>query len=195
MAPSLARTQGARASVRRARDKVLSRERARAAVRRARSRGERVVFTNGCFDLLHLGHVRSLEQARSLGDRLVVAINSDASMRRLEKGPERPLVPARQRAEVLAALECVDWVTIFPETTPRAAIVALRPDVLAKGGDWDMARIVGRREVESWGGEVVRLREVPGVRTTALVERIRRRDAAEAPTARPKRPRHGTRRR
>jgi len=164
--------------MRRARDKVLSRERARAAVSRARRRGERVVFTNGCFDLLHLGHVRSLEQARGLGDRLVVAINSDASVRRLEKGPGRPLVPARQRAEVLAALECVDWVTIFSETTPRAAIVALRPDVLAKGGDWTLERIVGRREVESWGGRVARLREVPGVRTTAIVERIGRLDAA-----------------
>jgi len=180
--------------VRRARDKVLSRERARTAVRRARSRGERVVFTNGCFDLLHLGHVRSLEQARGLGDRLVVAINSDASVRRLEKGPERPLVPARHRAEVLAALECVDWVTIFPEATPRAAIVALRPDVLAKGGDWDLERIVGRREVESWGGEVVRLREVPGVRTTALVDRIRRGDAGKAPPGGAKRPRRPARR-
>jgi D-beta-D-heptose 7-phosphate kinase/D-beta-D-heptose 1-phosphate adenosyltransferase len=158
--------------VKRARDKVLSRARAAAAVRRARGRGERIVFTNGCFDLLHVGHVRSLEQARALGDRLVVAVNSDASVRRL-KGPARPLVPAAQRAEVLAGLACVDWVLVFPESTPLAAIQALRPDVLAKGGDWSLDTIVGRREVEGWGGRVVRLREVPGVRTTGLIERAR----------------------
>jgi D-beta-D-heptose 7-phosphate kinase/D-beta-D-heptose 1-phosphate adenosyltransferase len=158
--------------VRRARDKRLSRAAAAAAVRRAQRRGERVVFTNGCFDLLHVGHVRSLEQARGLGDRLVVALNSDASVRRL-KGPDRPLVPARQRAEVVAALACVDWVLVFGEDTPLSAIRALRPDVLAKGGDWALGAIVGRREVESWGGRVVRLREIPGVRTTALLERAR----------------------
>ena len=155
----------------RARDKVLSRTRARAAVARARRRRERVVFTNGCFDLLHVGHVRSLEQARGLGDRLLVALNSDASVRRL-KGGGRPVVPARQRAEVVAGLACVDWVVLFPETTPLALIRALRPDVLAKGGDWALEEIVGREEVERWGGRVVRLREVPGVRTTALLGRI-----------------------
>jgi D-beta-D-heptose 7-phosphate kinase/D-beta-D-heptose 1-phosphate adenosyltransferase len=158
--------------VRLAREKQLGRARAAAAVRRAQRRGERVVFTNGCFDLLHVGHVRSLEQARGLGDRLVVALNSDASVRRL-KGAGRPLVPARQRAEVIAALECVDWVLVFGEDTPLRAIRALRPDVLAKGGDWALDAIVGRREVEGWGGRVVRLREVPGVRTTRLLERAR----------------------
>jgi D-beta-D-heptose 7-phosphate kinase/D-beta-D-heptose 1-phosphate adenosyltransferase len=157
----------------RARSKILGRDAAARAVRRARRRGERVVFTNGCFDLLHVGHVRSLEQARSLGDRLVVAVNTDASVRR-NKGPDRPLVPARQRAEVIAALACVDWVVLFGETTPVAAIRALRPDVLAKGGDWALGAIAGRAEVESWGGRVVRLREVPGARTTAIVERARR---------------------
>ena len=159
--------------MRRARAKLLSRGAAARAVRAAQRAGERVVFTNGCFDLLHVGHVRSLEQARSLGDRLLVAVNSDASVRRL-KGAARPLVPARQRAEVLAALACVDWVLIFPEETPLAAIRQLRPDVLAKGGDWTLDTIVGRREVEGWGGRVARLREVPGVRTTAIVERARR---------------------
>lgn len=154
----------------RARDKLLSRDGAVAAARAARRRGERVVFTNGCFDLLHVGHVRSLEEARSLGDRLVVAVNSDASVRRL-KGAARPLVPARQRMEVIAALACVDWVVGFREATPLAAIRAIRPDVLAKGGDWPLDAIVGRREVESWGGRVVRLREVRGVSTTALVAR------------------------
>jgi D-beta-D-heptose 7-phosphate kinase/D-beta-D-heptose 1-phosphate adenosyltransferase len=162
--------------VKRARSKLLSRAAAAAAARRAQRRGERVVFTNGCFDLLHVGHVRSLEQARALGDRLVVALNSDASVRRL-KGPDRPLVPARQRAEVIAGLGCVDWVLIFPEDTPLRSILALRPDVLAKGGDWSLDAIVGREQVEGWGGRVVRLREVPGMRTTTLVARARRRRA------------------
>lgn len=155
-----------------ARHKILTRAAAARAVRAARRRGERVVFTNGCFDLVHVGHVRSLEQARRLGDRLVVAINDDASVRRL-KGPDRPIVPARQRAEVIAALACVDWVVLFGEDTPLATIEALRPDVLAKGGDWAREDIVGGREVEGWGGRVVRLREVPGARTTGIVERIR----------------------
>ena len=157
-----------------ARDKLLTRDAAARAVRRAQRRGERVVFTNGCFDLLHVGHVRSLEQARALGDRLVVGLNSDASVRGL-KGSGRPLVPARQRAEVLAALASVDWVVTFGAPTPLALIRALRPDVLAKGGDWRLDEIVGRREVEGWGGRVVRLRQVPGVRTTALLQRARRR--------------------
>ena len=161
----------------RARQKLLTRGEATRAVRAAHSRGERVVFTNGCFDLLHLGHVRSLEQARSYGDRLLVAVNSDASVRRL-KGRGRPLIPARQRAEVLAALACVDWVLVFPEDTPLATIRALRPDLLAKGGDWSLDTIVGRPEVEGWGGRVVRLREVPGVRTTRIIERARKRPAA-----------------
>ena len=157
-----------------ARGKLLSRTRAAREVARARRRGERIVFTNGCFDLLHVGHVRSLESARRLGDRLVVGVNDDASVRRL-KGPGRPVVAARRRAEVLAALACVDWVVVFPESTPLALIEALRPDVLAKGGDWEMRAIVGRSEVESWRGRVVRLREVPGVRTTRLLERAARR--------------------
>jgi len=139
-------------------------------VRHAQRRGESVVFTNGCFDLLHVGHVRSLEQARALGDRLLVAVNGDASVRRL-KGPERPLVPARQRMEVVAGLECVDWVTAFHADTPLALIRAVVPDVLAKGGDWALGAIVGREVVEAAGGRVVRLREIPGVRTTALLER------------------------
>jgi D-beta-D-heptose 7-phosphate kinase/D-beta-D-heptose 1-phosphate adenosyltransferase len=155
-----------------ARSKLLSRSAAASAVRAAQRRGERVVFSNGCFDLLHVGHVRSLEQARALGDRLVVAVNRDASVR-AQKGAGRPIVPARQRAEVVAALACVDWVVLFGEATPRRAIQELRPDILAKGGDWPLDAIVGRAEVESWGGRVVRLREVPGVRTTSLVDAIR----------------------
>jgi D-beta-D-heptose 7-phosphate kinase/D-beta-D-heptose 1-phosphate adenosyltransferase len=169
--------------VNRARDKVLSRERAVQAVAAARGDGLRVVFTNGCFDLLHVGHVRSLEEARSHGDRLIVAVNSDASVRRL-KGATRPLVPARQRMEVLAALACVDWVVPFREPTPRALIEALRPDVLAKGGDWALDEIVGRREVESFGGRVVLLREIPGVRTSALVSRAA--NSADGARAKPR---------
>jgi D-beta-D-heptose 7-phosphate kinase/D-beta-D-heptose 1-phosphate adenosyltransferase len=136
--------------------------------RSARRRGEALVFSNGCFDLLHVGHIRSLEQARGLGDRLIVAVNSDGSVRRL-KGEGRPLVPAKQRAEVLAGLACVDWVVVFRQNTPRALIEKLRPDILAKGGDWRLDEIVGRQEVESWGGRVVRLREVAGVRTSSLI--------------------------
>jgi len=157
-----------------AREKLLSRARARTAVRAALRRGERVVFSNGCFDLLHVGHVRCLEAARRLGDRLVVGVNSDASVRRL-KGAGRPVVPARLRAEVLAALACVDWVVIFGETTPLALIRALRPSVLAKGGDWTLDTIVGRQDVESWGGRVVSLPELRGVHTTRLLARIRQR--------------------
>lgn len=162
-----------KAAARVARDQVLTRSAAVQAVRRAQRRGERVVFTNGCFDLLHVGHTRSFEQARGLGDRLVVGINSDASVRDL-KGVGRPLVPARQRAELVAALHCVDWVVIFGGATPLQLIKALRPDVLAKGGDWALDQIVGRSEVEGWGGRVVRLREVPGVRSSALVARAQR---------------------
>ena len=166
---------------RRARTKILSRTPLVHAVRRARHHDERIVFTNGCFDLLHVGHVRSLEQARALGDRLLVAVNGDASVRRL-KGSNRPLVPARQRMEVLAGLECVDWVTAFHADTPRALIRALLPDVLAKGGDWALGEIVGREEVEKAGGRVVRLREIGGVRTRLLLTRARpakRRPGAE----------------
>lgn len=155
-----------------ARSKLVTRASLTRAVRAARRRGERIVFTNGCFDWLHTGHVRSLEAARRLGDRLIVAVNTDASVRRL-KGPGRPIVPARQRAEILAALECVDWVVRFREATPLGLIRVLRPDVLAKGGDWPLDRIVGRKEVESWGGRVVRLREAPGLSTTRLLRRLR----------------------
>ncbi len=157
-----------------ARSKRLARSAAVRAVRAARQRGLRVVFTNGCFDLLHVGHVRSLEAARRLGDRLIVGVNADAGVRRL-KGPGRPIVPAQQRAEVLAALECVDWVVLFRETTPLGLIRALRPDVLAKGGDWSRDAIVGREEVEGGVGRVVRLRQVPGVRTSRLISLGRQR--------------------
>jgi D-beta-D-heptose 7-phosphate kinase/D-beta-D-heptose 1-phosphate adenosyltransferase len=154
--------------------KIVAREHAALLAAEHRRRGEKVVFTNGCFDLLHVGHVRCLEAARRLGDRLVVGVNSDASVRRL-KGRGRPVVPAARRAEVLAALACVDWVVVFGETTPLALIRALRPAVLAKGGDWTLDTIVGRLDVEGWGGRVARLPELPGVHTTRLLARIRQR--------------------
>ncbi len=141
--------------------------------RRLRKAGKRIVITNGCFDLLHVGHVRTLQAARALGDRLVVALNSDASVRGL-KGPGRPVVPAEERAEVLAALACVDYVVIFDEPDPLRVVLALKPDVLAKGGDWTLDTIVGRREVEARGGKVVALPEIPGMRTTSLVKRVLR---------------------
>jgi len=138
-----------------------------------RAAGRRVVLTNGCFDLLHAGHVALLEAARREGDVLVVAINSDASVRRL-KGAGRPLVPEPERAEALSALEAVDRVVAYDQDTPLAVVKALLPDVLVKGADWAEDAIVGRAEVESAGGRVVRVGLVPGRSTTSLVERIRR---------------------
>jgi D-glycero-beta-D-manno-heptose 1-phosphate adenylyltransferase len=138
-----------------------------------RAQGRRVVFTNGCFDLLHPGHVALLEAARALGDVLVVAINSDASVRGL-KGAGRPLVPETERAETLGALEAVDAVVVYGEPTPREVVAALLPDVLVKGADWAEDAIVGREEVEAAGGRVERVPLVPGRSTTSLVERIRR---------------------
>ncbi len=133
----------------------------------------RVSFTNGCFDLLHSGHVALLERARAEGDLLVVGLNSDASVRRL-KGEGRPLFPQGERAETLLALEAVDRVVVYDEATPLEVIRALRPDVLVKGADWALSEIVGREEVESAGGRVVRAELVPGRSTTSLVDRIRR---------------------
>ena len=132
--------------------------------------GKRVVFTNGCYDLLHPGHVRLLEQARSLGDVLVLALNTDASVRKM-KGPSRPLVPEGDRAALVAALEAVDAVTLFDEETPRELIASLLPDVLVKGADWSHF-IAGREEVEAAGGRVIALPLEPGYSTTAMLEKI-----------------------
>jgi rfaE bifunctional protein nucleotidyltransferase chain/domain len=136
--------------------------------------GKAVVFTNGCFDLLHPGHVSLLERARALGDVLVVGLNSDPSVARL-KGAGRPIVPQEERAEVLCALEAVTRVVVYDEDTPREIIAALLPDVLVKGADWALEAIVGRREVEAAGGRVERVDIVPGRSTTAILERIRKR--------------------
>ena len=140
--------------------------------RERKQRGERIVFTNGCFDLLHPGHVRCLEQARGLGDALVVAINSDASVRQI-KGDRRPITPQEERAEILAALAAVDYVVIFDEPTPQALVARLLPDVLVKGGDWGTQEIVGREEVQAAGGRVVSIALEPGYSTTQILERIR----------------------
>lgn len=136
-------------------------------------RGGTVVFTNGVFDLLHPGHVRYLRHARALGDILIVAINTDRSVRQ-NKGPSRPINAETERAEVLAALDCVDAVTIFDEETPHAMISLVQPDVLVKGADWEADAIVGRDVVEARGGRVVRLRIEEGFSTSHLIERIRR---------------------
>jgi rfaE bifunctional protein nucleotidyltransferase chain/domain len=132
-----------------------------------------VVFTNGVFDLLHVGHVSLLEGARAEGAALVVGVNTDASVRRLRKGGARPLVPEGERARLLAALACVDCVVLFDEDTPLALINLLRPDVLVKGADYAREAIVGADEVERWGGRVVRVPLEPGVSTTSLLQRLR----------------------
>jgi rfaE bifunctional protein nucleotidyltransferase chain/domain len=137
--------------------------------------GQRVVFTNGCFDLLHPGHIETLEKARGFGDALIVGVNSDRSVREM-KGAGRPILPERERAEILAALECVDGVVIFDEPTPRETIAALLPDLLVKGGDWASDRIVGREEVEAAGGKVQLIPVVSGYSTTAILEKIRKLD-------------------
>jgi D-beta-D-heptose 7-phosphate kinase / D-beta-D-heptose 1-phosphate adenosyltransferase len=153
-----------------AEDKVLSRDELARRVSTWRATGERVVFTNGCFDLLHVGHIAVLEQSRRLGDRLIVAINSDASVSCL-KGPSRPVVDEQSRARVLAALAAVDAVVIFGEPTPLDVIVATRPDVIVKGGDYNEDTVVGAKEVKSWGGKVAIVPIVEGHSTTRLIER------------------------
>jgi rfaE bifunctional protein nucleotidyltransferase chain/domain len=144
-----------------------------ALVERLRAAGKKIVFTNGVFDLLHVGHLRYLQEARALGDALLVGVNSDRSVR-LIKGPDRPINAEAERAEVLEALACVDAVLIFDEPTPRELIAALQPDVLVKGADWGMDAIVGRDIVEAGGGRVVRVAIEPGHSTTTIVDRIRR---------------------
>lgn len=151
--------------------KILGREELVRERERMRREGKQLVFTNGCFDLLHPGHVRYLDQARALGDALVVALNSDQSVRAL-KGEGRPILSQRERAEVIAALAAVDYVTIFDEETPRELIAVLLPDILVKGGDWSVQHIVGREEVEAAGGKVLSLPYVEGSSTTDIIERI-----------------------
>ena len=154
-------------------NKVIGRDQLAPLLAEQRRQGRRIVFTNGCFDLMHIGHTRYLQAARNLGDLLVVGVNSDDSVRALNKGTDRPIVPEAQRAEVLAALACVDHVVIVPEPDPGALIATIQPDILVKGGDWSLDRIVGRETVEARGGLVQTIPLVPGVSTTTLVQRIR----------------------
>ena len=137
-----------------------------------RKHGKRIVFTNGVFDILHPGHLRYLQQARALGDVLIVGLNADASVRR-NKGKERPINPQDERAEILEGLDCVDAVVLFDQDTPAEIIRAIGPDVLVKGADWAEDAIVGRDTVEAGGGKVVRVRVEPGFSTTAIIEKIR----------------------
>jgi D-beta-D-heptose 7-phosphate kinase/D-beta-D-heptose 1-phosphate adenosyltransferase len=153
-------------------EKILTTEQARDARARLHTEGKRLVFTNGCFDLLHVGHVRYLKEARALGDVLIVAINSDRAVREL-KGAGRPIMSESERAEVLAALEAVSYVTVFDELSPRSLIAKLLPDVLVKGGDYALDEIHGREEVEAAGGRVVALPFVEGASTTDIIGRIK----------------------
>jgi D-glycero-beta-D-manno-heptose 1-phosphate adenylyltransferase len=151
---------------------VLSRSAARELVQRLRASGKSVVFTNGVYDLLHPGHLRYLRAARAEGDALVVGVNSDRSVRAI-KGPGRPIHPEDERAELIAALACVDAAVVFDEDTPHEILTALQPDVLVKGADWPMDQIVGRDVVEARGGRVVRVEVQPGHSSTKLIERMR----------------------
>ena len=155
------------------RDKILSNDKLFAERARLRATGRKLVFTNGVFDLLHVGHVRYLEQARALGDALVVAINSDRTVREL-KGAARPLMDQNERAEILSGLRSVNYVTVFDDLSPRALIAKLLPDVLVKGGDYALDEIHGREEVEAAGGKVVSLPFVEGVSTSAIIERMKK---------------------
>lgn len=150
---------------------VTSWEELKAEVDRLRAAGKRIVFTNGCFDILHAGHVRYLKQAREAGDVLVLALNSDASVRMI-KGEKRPIVPQQERAEVLSALRSVDYVTFFDEATPLSLIEYLRPDLLVKGADWREEDVAGRDQVVSWGGKIVLIPLVEGASTTNIIEKI-----------------------
>ena len=151
----------------------MTREEARHLVDELRASGKTIVFTNGVFDLLHVGHLRYLQHARGLGGALLVGLNSDRSVRRI-KGPSRPITAEAERAEILAALACVDGVVMFDEETPRDLIMAIQPDVLVKGADWAEDAIVGRDIVEARGGRVARVAIEPGHSTTQIVDRIRR---------------------
>jgi D-beta-D-heptose 7-phosphate kinase/D-beta-D-heptose 1-phosphate adenosyltransferase len=151
--------------------KILERMPLKEKIDALRGEGKKIAFTNGCFDILHVGHVRYLKEARKTADLLILALNSDSSVRSI-KGNKRPLVPEEERAEVLAGLECVDFVTVFHELTPLELICLLKPDVLIKGGDWPEDKVVGRTEIQKWGGQVKLIPEVLGKSTTNIVDKI-----------------------
>ncbi|HET6490962.1 MAG TPA: D-glycero-beta-D-manno-heptose 1-phosphate adenylyltransferase [Syntrophales bacterium] len=151
--------------------KIYRRNELRAEVNRLKREGKKVIFTNGCFDILHAGHTRYLREAKKLGDVLILALNSDSSVRSI-KGEKRPIVPESERAEVVAALASVDYVTIFDELTPLELIEFLQPDVIVKGGDWAEKDIVGAEAVAKWGGRVAIMPEIEGASTTNVIEKI-----------------------
>ena len=151
--------------------KITSRNELKAKIDRLKREGKKVVFTNGCFDILHAGHTRYLREARKLGDTLILALNSDSSVRSI-KGPMRPIVPEAERAEVVAALDSVDYVTVFDELTPLELIEFLRPDVIVKGGDWAEQDIVGAEAVRKWGGRVAIMPEIEGASTTNIIDKV-----------------------
>ncbi|MEJ5299490.1 MAG: D-glycero-beta-D-manno-heptose 1-phosphate adenylyltransferase [Thermodesulforhabdaceae bacterium] len=164
-----------RERISRARDKVLSEKDLGFFCKLSRSRNLSIVFTNGCFDILHIGHLRYLEAAKGMGDILVVAVNSDESVRQI-KGPSRPILPEFARAEMVAGLHCVDAVTIFDTPDPLPLIKRIKPDILVKGGDWDLNAIVGKDFVESYGGRVVTVPITKGFSTTEIINKIRSMD-------------------
>ena len=151
--------------------KIIGKKELLRVIKNLKTRGKRIVFTNGCFDLLHIGHIRYLEKARTLGDILVVGVNSDSSVRIL-KGPKRPILPVKERAEILSGLGCVDYITIFNEQDPLKLITSLHPHVLVKGGDWTKEQIVGGDVVERSGGKVVIISFVKGTSTSNLIGTI-----------------------
>jgi D-beta-D-heptose 7-phosphate kinase/D-beta-D-heptose 1-phosphate adenosyltransferase len=143
-------------------------------IKNLKAKGKQIVFTNGCFDLLHLGHVRYLEEAKALGDVLVVGVNSDSSVRKL-KGPKRPILPEEERTEILSGLGCVDYITIFDEVDPLKLITSFEPNLLVKGGDWTREQVVGREVVERSGGELVIIPFVKGASTSNVIDTILKR--------------------
>jgi D-glycero-beta-D-manno-heptose 1-phosphate adenylyltransferase len=151
--------------------KILTLKNLMITLKNLRKSGKRVVFTNGCFDILHVGHVRYLAEARAKGDVLVLGLNSDASVKSI-KSDSRPVVNQNQRAEVLAGLACVDYITIFDEPDPLALIQAIKPDILVKGADWEETKIIGADVVKSYGGEVERIKLVPDISTSGIIRRI-----------------------
>ncbi len=153
-------------------NKILDRKILKEKLDTLRSEGKKIAFTNGCFDILHVGHVRYLREARKTADVLVLALNSDSSVRSI-KGEKRPLVSEEERAEILASLEFIDFVTVFPELTPLELITYLKPDILIKGGDWPEDKVVGRDDVKKWGGRVILIPEIKGKSTTNIVEKIK----------------------
>ena len=164
-----------------ARDKVKPAEELKEICRSVQRQGRRVVFTNGCFDILHVGHVRYLESARGLGDLLIVGVNSDKSVKQI-KGPDRPLIGEEQRAELVAALQCVDYVSLFDAPDPLELIDLISPDILVKGADWPLEQIIGRDIVVGKGGAVVRIPFVPGSSTTSIINRILTRFSKRTPS-------------